>query len=98
MFAGFVIGIASDIALWFWLTGGALVDGLARARHGYTEEIFLDDIQPRFWYGMVFAAVMTLIGAILVIRRITSVGAPLLAFAIAGLTAVLCAFGYMMTL
>ncbi|MCP2328369.1 hypothetical protein HDA40_006876 [Hamadaea flava] len=48
--------------------------------------------------GRAASSEMTLLGAVLMIRRITSVGAPLLAFAIAGLAAVVCAFGYMMTL
>ncbi|WP_206025249.1 hypothetical protein [Micromonospora zingiberis] len=45
----------------------------------------LEDIYARFWYGLAFAVAMTLAGAVLVIRRVMSVGVPLLMFAIAGL-------------
>ncbi|MFY1635291.1 hypothetical protein ACN27F_18790 [Solwaraspora sp. WMMB335] len=82
---GLAIGVAGDIALWFWMNGGPVVDSLGRARRGYTEQVHLADIQDRFWYGLAFAAAMTLSGAVLVIRRIMSVGVPLLLSAIAGL-------------
>jgi hypothetical protein len=86
---GLTVGIIGDIALWFWMSSGPLVDGLARStRHHYSEELDLVDLLPRFWYGFAFSVVMTLVGAILVARRFTSFGMPLLLFAVAGLLAI----------
>jgi hypothetical protein len=91
---GLILGIGSDIALWSWMSSGSLVDGLARStRHHYSEDLDLVDLLPRFWYGLAFAVAMTLVGAILVARRITSVGTPLLLFAGAGVLAIVGLYG-----
>ena len=86
---GFVIGVASDVALWVWMTGGALVDGLARAKHGYSEEIDLTDINARGWCGLAFAAAMTFTGAVLTVGRIQGVGVRKVGNAVGGLPSLL---------
>ncbi|MDI1463240.1 hypothetical protein QEZ54_19855 [Catellatospora sp. KI3] len=90
---GTVLGVAGDVVLWFWMTGGPLVDGLARARHNYAEVFYVEDIEPRYWYSLALAVAMTLAGTVLVLRRITSVGGPLLVFGTLGLAAVVGCLG-----
>jgi hypothetical protein len=82
-----ILGLAGDSALWLWMRGGPLIDPTARAmRHGHAEELDLVDLQARFWYGLAFSTIMTLVGALIVARkrRFTSCGMPLLLFGVVG--------------
>jgi hypothetical protein len=91
---GVAIGIAGELTFCFWMTSGALVDGTARStRHHYSEVIDLVDLTARLWYGSSFAVAMALAGAVLVIRRVTGVGVPILLFGMLDVLAIVGAVG-----
>lgn len=87
-YLGLAMGIAGDIALWFWMRTGPIVD-FPHSRNNYSDEAYLTDVQPHVWYCLALAAMLTLGGVLLVRRGYPSVGGPLLLCAGAALVVIL---------
>jgi hypothetical protein len=82
-----------------WLTLGPLIGPINRGQRGYSDDIYLSDVHPRVWYGLIVQLVVVLAGGIWAIELDTKhFGRSLMITAGLGALALGCVIGVIASL